>query len=199
MINISNISNKKPYQKFKDFYLNALKSEQLNIDAVCISSFSNSKREVNSRFVNLKIVDGEQFIFFSNYKSPKGIEFQEHDQISAAIFWNKVNVQIRIKANIKKITKEFNKIYFMNRDIKKNALAISSNQSEVVDSFDDVINNYKTALKTANLKDCPDYWGGYEFTPYSIEFWEGDENRLNKRELYTKNQINDWSKIIIQP
>ena len=105
MINISNISNKKPYQKFKDFYLNALKSEQLNIDAVCISSFSNSKREVNSRFVNLKIVDGEQFIFFSNYKSPKGIEFQEHDQISAAIFWNKVNVQIRIKANIKKNNK----------------------------------------------------------------------------------------------
>ena len=179
--------------------MNALKSEQLNIDAVCISSFSNSKREVNSRFVNLKIVDGEQFIFFSNYKSPKAIEFQEHDQISAAIFWNKVNVQIRFKANIKKITKEFNKIYFMNRDIKKNALAISSNQSEVVDSFDDVINNYKTALKTANLKDCPDYWGGYAFTPYSIEFWEGDENRLNKRVLYTNNQINDWSKSIIEP
>ena len=30
----------------------------------------------------------------------------------------------------------------------------------------------------------PDFWGGYSFIPYYFEFWQGHENRLNKRHVF---------------
>ena len=64
------------------------------VEAISISSFSKELDIVDSRYVNLKIVDNEDFIFFSNYQSPKAKQFESHDQISALIYWSKINVQI---------------------------------------------------------------------------------------------------------
>ena len=75
----------------------------------------------------------------------------------------------------------------MNRDIKKNALAISSNQSEVVGSFDDVNNNYKTALKTANLKDCPDYWEVTNLLHTALNFGKAMKTGLIKEIIYKES------------
>ena len=55
-------------------------------------------------------VEKEDFIFFSNYESPKAEEFSNHNQISALIYWNTINTQIRMKAFIKKTTKIFKKL-----------------------------------------------------------------------------------------
>ena len=96
-----------------------------------------------------------------------------------------------MKANIKKTSKKFNNLYFKNRSAKKNALAISSNQSKEISSYENVISNYKKVLKNEELSICPNYWGGYSFTPYYFEFWEGNESRLNKREIYELND-NKW-------
>ena len=71
------------------------------------------KNEVDSRFVNLKFVDNDNFIFFSNYNSPKSIAFESHNQISANIFWSKTNQQIRMKANITRKEDSYNNNYFM--------------------------------------------------------------------------------------
>ena len=48
------------------------------------------------------------------------------------------------------------------------------------------MNNYKNALRSENNIDRPDFWGGYSFTPYLIEFWEGNISRVNKRLVYKK-------------
>ena len=184
MIKINNISKEFPYLVFKEKYDESLKARQKNIEALCISSYSQIDEEVNARFVNLKIINNKEFIFFSNYNSPKSLEFFDHSQISALIYWNSINVQIRMKAHIKKTNRDFNQVYFAKRDMKKNALAICSNQSSVINSYEDMQKNYEHSLSQDNLKKCPDYWGGFSFTPYYFEFWEGHESRLNKRELY---------------
>ena len=57
-------------------------------------------KEVNARFVNLKFVNDKNFIFFSNYNSPKSHDFREHNQITALIYWNNTNTQIKMKATI---------------------------------------------------------------------------------------------------
>ena len=198
MIKFINISQETPYKIFKDKYDEAFNANQSIIEAICISSYSLKEMEVNARFVNLKFIQNEEFIFFSNYRSPKSQEFLQHDQITAVFYWNATNVQIRMKAKIKQTSREFNLEYFANRDKKKNALAISSNQSKSIQSYEEVQKNYKKSLETSNLKDCPEYWGGYSFVPYYFEFWQGHESRLNKREVY-ENINNNWKYYILQP
>ena len=58
--------------------------------------------------------------------------------------------------------------------------------------------NYNKSLKNDDLKKCPEFWGGYSFTPYYFEFWEGHESRLNKREAYEKSD-DSWKHLILQP
>ena len=198
MIKFIKTSDEAPYKVFKEKYEDSLNANQKIIEAICISSFSSTDNEVNARFVNLKFVKDKEFIFFSNYKSPKSIDFISHDQITALIYWNATNVQIRMKAKIKQTSKKFNMEYFAKRDIRKNALAISSNQSNKIASYEDVSKNYEKSLKKDNLEKCPEYWGGYSFIPYYFEFWEGHESRLNKREVYEKKN-DKWDRFILQP
>ena len=198
MIIFNNLSKENPYVMFKEKYDQAIESEQEYIESICISSFSTKNHEVNARFVNLKFINNNEFIFFSNYDSEKANEFKMHNQIVGVIFWNSINVQIRMKAKIKKTPNDFNQKYFFQRSIEKNALAISSYQSQKIGSFSHVKENFNKSLKNDDLKTCPEYWGGYAFIPYYFEFWEGDEFRLNKREVFEKKQGN-WSNFLLQP
>ena len=198
MIQFNNLNQEIPYLLFKEKYDEAFNAGQKGIEAISISSFNMELNEVESRYVNLKFVRNNEFIFFSNYKSPKASSFNSHSQIAALLYWPSINAQIRMKAKIKKTSNEFNQKYFFDRSEEKNALAISSNQSKPINSYNQVKENYNKSLKNDNLKECPKYWGGYSFIPYEIEFWEGSEFRLNKRNLYKKDNTS-WNHCILEP
>ena len=201
MIKISQINSGKPYKEFQKYYDNALSNDQKNIEAIVISSLNKSLNEVESRFVNLKYIVNDEWIFFSNYQSNKAANFKSHDQISALFYWNAIDVQIRIKAKIKKSSSNLSNRHFRNRSHEKNALAISSSQSEPVKSYDDVIYEYNKVLNSDKklLSERPDYWGGYSFKPYYFEFWKGHESRINKRTIFELSDNKDWFHSLLQP
>ena len=198
MIQFNNLNQEMPYLVFKEKYNESLNAKQKNIEAISISSYNREISEVDSRYVNLKLVTNDEFIFFSNYNSPKASSFNSHNQIAALVYWPSINVQIRMRAKIKRTTDEFNQNYFFDRSEEKNALAISSNQSKPINSYSQVKENYNKSLKNDDLKKCPEFWGGYSFIPYYFEFWEGHESRLNKREVYEKSD-DSWNHLILQP
>ena len=198
MIKFKNLNQDQPYLLLKLKYEEALSAGQSNIEAVAISSLNKNKNEVESRYVNLKFIINNDFIFFSNYDSPKAFDFNSHNQIAALVYWSSINVQIRMKAQIKKTSKKFNQKYFFDRSEEKNALAISSNQSKPIDSYSQVKKNYNKSFKNDDLKKCPEYWGGFSFTPYYFEFWEGHESRINKREIFEKID-GVWEQSFLQP
>jgi pyridoxamine 5'-phosphate oxidase len=198
MIQFNNLNQETPYQLLKEKYNEAVDAGQKGIEAISISSYNKEISEVDSRYVNLKFILNDEFIFFSNYHSPKAFAFHSHNQIAALLYWSSINVQIRMKAQIKKTSKEFNQKYFSDRSGKKNALAISSNQSQPIGSFQEITAKYNEVLHFKDLKTCPDYWGGYSFTPYYFEFWEGHNSRLNKRDIYEMGD-SVWSHYTLQP
>ena len=198
MIQFNNLNQEIPYLLFKEKYVEALNEGQKGIEAISVSSYNAKMHEVNSRYVNLKFITNDEFIFFSNYNSPKASSFNSHNQIAALFYWPSINMQIRMKAKIKKTSNEYNQKYFFDRSEEKNALAISSNQSKLIDSYSQVKENYNKSLKNDDLKKCPEFWGGYSFTPYYFEFWEGHESRLNKREVYEKSE-DSWNHLFLQP
>tara|TARA_X000000368_G_C22931480_1_gene667842 strand:- start:280 stop:876 length:597 start_codon:yes stop_codon:yes gene_type:complete len=198
MIEFINLNQEMPYLLYKKKYDEALNAGQKCIEAISISSYNKEISEVDSRYVNLKFISNDQFIFFTNYDSPKASSFNSFSQIAALLYWPKTNVQIRMKAKIKKTLNEYNQKYFFDRSEDKNALAISSNQSKPIDSYSKVKENFNKSLENDDLKNCPNYWGGYAFTPYYFEFWEGHQSRLNKRDVYELNG-EDWIHTILQP
>jgi pyridoxine/pyridoxamine 5'-phosphate oxidase len=198
MIQFNNVNQETPYQLLKEKYDEAVDAGQKGIEAISISSYNKYISEVDSRYVNLKFISNDEFIFFSNYDSPKACAFNSHDQIAALVYWPSINVQIRMKAKIKRKTDEYSQNYFFNRSEEKNALAISSNQSKPIDSYSQVKENYNRSLESDDLKKCPEYWGGFSFIPYYFEFWVGHESRLNKREVFNKTD-GIWKHSFLQP
>lgn len=199
MIKFYNLDNSQPYKYFAELYDEALGQGQDNIQAVCISSFNSETNLISSRFVNLKYVNKKLFYFYSNYQSNKANDFDTNEQVSLCFFWSKTNTQIRIQANIKKISNEESDLYFSNRNINKNALAIISKQSKPISDFSIIEERFQKALNQPDkLKSRPEYWGGYSLEPFYFEFWKGNENRLNHRIEY-KLYNNEWSSQILQP
>ena len=192
-------NNAEPYKLFYKYFNQALTANQPSYDAIAISSYDTSKEEISSRYVNLKYIDDKKWIFFSNYSSKKASDFDSHPQIGALIYWNKIDIQIRMKAKIKKSPKKFSDEHFITRNFDKNVLAISSMQSKPTPSYEHVLQTYENNLirLNKNLK-RPDYWGGYTFVPYYFEFWEGHESRLNKREVF-ESIDNVWTRSFLQP
>ena len=123
MIEFISLSQKIPYLLFKEKYDEALEKNQKNIEALSISTFNKLDNEVDSRFVNLKFVDKDNFIFFSNYNSSKAFAIESHNQISGLFFWSSTNTQIRMKAMVKKTSNEYSQKYFFNRSEKKKCLS----------------------------------------------------------------------------
>ena len=200
MIKFIDLCDKEPYEVFKKLYDKAQKAGQKAIEAVAVSNFNSEEKMVDSRFVNLKYIKDNEWIFFSNYNSPKSKALIEpNNRISVLFYWQCINVQVRIKANIFKTNEKFSDQHFLSRDEHKNALAISSDQSRKVDSFDNIKSKFDDTLKQKSLLITrPAYWGGFSFIPFYFEFWEGQEFRLNKREVY--EEINgDWIKYTLQP
>ena len=165
---------------------------------MAVSSFNKEKDEIDSRFVNLKFIEGNKFIFFSNYRSPKAKAFESFNKTSVLFFWNTTNTQIRMKGKVTKTSKKYNNRYFETRKKNKNALAISSSQSEIITSYKQVVSNYEDVKKNSNLRKCPDYWGGYIFIPDYFEFWDGHKSRLNKRNVY-ESKHGKWESFVLQP
>lgn len=199
MIKFLNLNSEKPYSYFQALYQEAIENGQKGIEAISVSSYNRASSEVEARYVNLKYIANNEWIFFSNYHSPKANQFESHSQVSILIYWASINTQIRMKAKIFKTSAEFSNEHFQGRTKEKNALAISSNQSQIIGSFDEVEKNFYETLESMTSEMVrPDFWGGYSFIPYYFEFWQGHKNRLNKRHVF-ELQDKEWAERFLQP
>ena len=151
-----------------------------------VRSLSKGSNGINSRGLKLQKVE------------TKTRRITDETEIKPRLTRNSINTQIRMRANIKQTSKEFNDNYFFSRSPKKNALAISSKQSNKIDSYERVEERYKETESGKDLNKCPTYWGGFVFRPYYFEFWEGHDNRLNKRKVY-ELQNQKWVEYFLQP
>ena len=200
MIEFLDNCHSKPFQLLKKYYSESIKSNQIIPEAISISSYDSKNNFVDSRYVNLKFIKENKFIFFSNYKSTKAQQFEDCSErlITALIFWNSINIQIRIRGKISKTSKELSDSHFKKRSLEKNALAIASKQSRKIESYEVFVEKYKKILKNSELSTRPDYWGGYEINPVYIEFWEGNDARINRRQVFELVN-NEWKEYYLQP
>ena len=197
MISFGLENAKEPYLLFRSLYDAASKTSHRNIEAACLSSVSVDNKP-RSRFINIKYINDEEFIFFSNYKSSKAKDFLCNNNVTLNFYWNSANTQIRVEGNIMKLDEDRSNKHWMLRNRDKNALAISSDQSSPSINFERIIEDYQYVLDSPGSLQRPDYWGGYLIIPNYFEFWTGHKSRLNNRKVF-KIDNGSWESTILQP
>lgn len=182
-----------PFKGFSLWFDEAISNNEIEANACILSTIEVSTMQPSSRIVYLKELKNEQFVFYTNYKSQKGIELLENPKASLLFFWPGLQRQVRIEGLVEKVSSEESDIYFASRPRESQLGAWASNQSEVLNDRNDLISRLEEFdAKFPNLVPRPPHWGGYRLSPNLIEFWQGLPSRLHDRLVFQKTADN-WA------
>lgn len=154
----------------------------------------------DARVVLLKGVDNGEFVFYTNYKSQKGVAIAMDNKVSALFYWAETQRQVRIVGNAEKVEEALSDAYFASRPYESQLSAIASPQSQPLSSREELEGMLNATRKKhpEGTTVRPKNWGGYKIKPVLIEFWQGGEHRLHDRITY-KNSTSGWKKKRLAP
>jgi pyridoxamine 5'-phosphate oxidase len=153
-----------------------------------------------SRIVLLKEIIDKKLLFYTNYTSEKAQSIENHQQVSLNFFWPALEKQVIVKAMAVKTSREKSADYFNSRPRGSRIGAWVSQQSSTIASRELLDKQLQEVQKRFDGQEVPlpDFWGGYECTPVTFEFWQGRENRLHDRIIYT-HEHGEWTTKRLQP
>ena len=184
--------DKDPFNQFDSWY-QVVKNTDFPYPNSFILSTSDSDGVVSSRVLLLKEFDKRGFKFYTNENSKKGKDFISNNNASICFWWDRLERQVRIEGIVSELSKEESEEYFSTRPRGSQLGAWASDQSEIISSRSVLEDKYSKYEKLYENKEIPkpDYWKGYLLSPTSFEFWQGRDNRLHDRFLYTVHN-NAW-------
>jgi pyridoxamine 5'-phosphate oxidase len=148
-----------------------------------------------ARMVLLKSFGEDGFVFFTDYRSRKGLDLEQNPQASLLFFWGELERQVRIDGWVTRVPRDVSEEYFLTRPLGSQLGAWTSYQSsalpdgriEIEERLREVTERFRgTAVP------CPPHWGGFQVVPVEFEFWQGREDRLHDRIRYLLADGGAW-------
>ena len=154
----------------------------------------------SSRVVLLKKISDEGLVFYTNYNSKKGMEINSNNKVAINFWWRELKKQIRIEGVISKAPEKDSDDYFNSRPVKSRISAIISNQSSVINSYEDLKKDIDEFLKKHDESAVkrPKHCGLYVLAPISVEFWQERQNRTHERIKYFLKD-HTWDTCLLSP
>jgi pyridoxamine 5'-phosphate oxidase len=183
-----------PMQQFKIWFEESVRTAgDREPNAMTLATADREARPA-ARIVLLKGIDEHGFIFFTNYESRKGRDLAQNPRAALNFHWPWLERQIQIEGNVTRVSRDESQAYFDKRPLKSRLSAIISPQSSPVTSRIELERRFEEV--SAQYADrnplVPEFWGGYRVSPERIEFWQGRQNRLHDRFLYTLTMDGTW-------
>lgn len=188
---LENNVDKDPFEFFSRWFDEAVKVEELEVNA-CVISTVSSDLQPSARIVYLKEIVDNGFVFYTNYASQKGQEIALNPKASMLFFWPKNERQVRIEGVIVKLADAISDAYFDSRPLQSKLGAWASHQSEELRDVQEIHDRMVYyGEKFGSAVPRPPHWGGYSLSPSVMEFWQGRPSRLHDRIVFTASK-NSW-------
>ncbi|XP_025418316.1 pyridoxine-5'-phosphate oxidase isoform X2 [Sipha flava] len=183
-----NLESKNPHQLFSIWFKKASERDDVRQpNAACLATATKSGIP-SARFVLLKAFDESGFTFFTNSESRKGRELEENPVAALTIYWDALDRSVRIEGAVEKISEAESTEYFDTRPKSSQIGAHVSRQSTVIASRE-VLSELNAKLENEYMDKPvprPLYWNGYKIIPRTIEFWQGQSDRLHDRIVFER-------------
>ncbi|KAI0397836.1 pyridoxamine 5'-phosphate oxidase [Xylariaceae sp. FL0594] len=208
----ADLDPRSPIRQFHGWFAAAQQSGRIaHPETCCLSTASLPSGRVSARVVYLKELDAEGgFVVYSNFgTSRKAGDLATNPWASLTFWWEDLERQVRVEGRATRLSREESQKYFDTRVRGSRIGAWASRQSQVLEpseeaDADDGRKQLEGWVKEAEKKfegqehiPVPEFWGGLRIVPESVEFWQGRQNRLHDRFVYTKkasgtNETTEW-------
>ena len=189
-----------PVEQFRRWFEEALSADLHEPNAMTIATATRDGRP-SARVVLLKGFNERGFVFHTNYEGRKGRELEANPNCALAFYWGELERQVRIEGRATRVPDKESDAYFANRPRGSQLGAWASEQSRPVEDRTELERRLKELEEEYEGLEIPrpSFWGGFRVEPERMEFWQGRENRLHDRLLYSESGGGAWKIQRLQP
>jgi pyridoxamine 5'-phosphate oxidase len=189
-----------PIEQFRRWFDEALAADLHEPNAMTLATATPDGRP-SSRVVLLKGFDERGFVFYTNYEGRKSGELEANPRCALVFYWGELERQVRVEGRASRVPGEESDQYFGSRPRGSRLGAWASEQSRPVGGREVLEERLRELEAEYEGREVPrpPFWGGYRVEPEVIEFWQGRENRLHDRLMYSRAEGDVWEQERLQP
>jgi pyridoxamine 5'-phosphate oxidase len=176
-----------PFAQFAAWYETAAAEVPL-AEAMTLATV-DAEGAPDARMVLLKGHGPDGFSFFTNYASAKADQIAADPRGALIVYWREHDRQVRARGKVERLSPAASDAYFASRSRESRLGAWASPQSRPLADRAELDRRLEeTRARFAEVENVPrpEQWGGYLLRPRTIEFWQGQQDRLHDRFLYTR-------------
>ena len=154
----------------------------------------------DARFVLVRGVDDSGFTFYTNFESVKSRQLDAVPYASLVFGWLELHRSVRVRGEVVRVADEVADAYFAGRPRGAQLSAWASAQSRVIADravLEGAVAEHEQRFAGVEVP-RPPFWGGWRVVPDSLEFWQGQPDRLHDRILWTRDGKR-WSRTRLSP
>ena len=173
----------------------------IDLPNAMVLATASKEGKPGARFVLLKDFDKNGFVFYTHSVSAKGRQLAENPQAALIFYWSNLDRQVRIEGKVERVSDREADEYFASRPYDSRISALAAPQSSVVENREYLESRVAELMQQFGDGSVsrPEDWVGYRVVPDAVEFWQGRENRLHDRILYTLAGDAIWNMARLAP
>jgi len=177
-----------PIAQFARWYADARRCRAIPYANVMCLSTVDRRGWPDARFVLLKDVDRQGFVFYGNIRSAKGRALLAVPKAALTLYWEALRRQVRVQGRTELVSDKDADAYFRTRPRASQLAAWASPQSAPIPGRELLERRVADMARRFHQQSVPrpPFWVGFRVRPERLEFWQERPNRLHDRFRYTQ-------------